>query len=92
MSNHGGRQLDGATSTLTALPEVAAGVSGRVPVLFDGGVRRGVDVLKALALGADVVCVGRPAVWGLACGGEKGVGHALNILTDELRTAMTLAG
>ena len=50
------------------------------------------DVLKALALGADVVCVGRPAVWGLACGGEKGVGHALNILTDELRTAMTLAG
>ena len=92
VSNHGGRQLDGAASTLAALPEVVAGVAGRVPVIFDGGVRRGVDVLKALALGADLVCVGRPVAWGLACGGEAGVAHAFGLLKEELHVAMMLAG
>jgi isopentenyl diphosphate isomerase/L-lactate dehydrogenase-like FMN-dependent dehydrogenase len=92
VSNHGGRQLDGSAATLDALPEVVAGVAGACPVIFDGGVRRGSDVLKALALGADLVAVGRPCAWGLACGGEVGVGKALELLTEELRVAMTLAG
>jgi len=92
VSNHGGRQLDGSAATLDALPEVVAGVAGTCPVIFDGGVRRGSDVLKALALGADLVAVGRPCAWGLACGGEVGVGKALELLTEELRVAMTLAG
>ena len=92
VSNHGGRQLDGSAATLDALPEVVAGVAGKCPVIFDGGVRRGSDVLKALALGADLVAVGRPCAWGLACGGEVGVGKALELLTEELRVAMTLAG
>ena len=94
VSNHGGRQLDGSPATLDALPEVVAGVNGAggCVVIFDGGVRRGTDALKALALGADLVAVGRPAAWGLACGGERGVGKAVELLTEELRTAMTLAG
>ena len=92
VSNHGGRQLDGSAATLDALPEVVAGVAGKCPVIFDGGVRRGSDVLKALALGADLVAIGRPCAWGLACGGEVGVGKALELLTEELRVAMTLAG
>jgi isopentenyl diphosphate isomerase/L-lactate dehydrogenase-like FMN-dependent dehydrogenase len=92
VSNHGGRQLDGSAATLDALPEVVAGVAGACPVIFDGGVRRGSDVLKALALGADLVAIGRPCAWGLACGGEVGVGKALELLTEELRVAMTLAG
>ena len=92
VSNHGGRQLDGSAATLDALPEVVAGVAGKCPGIFDGGVRRGSDVLKALALGADLVAVGRPCAWGLACGGEVGVGKALELLTEELRVAMTLAG
>ena len=73
MSNHGGRQLDGAPAGITALPEVVEAVGGRVPVLVDGGVRRGTDILKALALGAAAVLVGRPLVWGLAVDGEAGV-------------------
>ena len=99
VSNHGGRQLDGSPATLDALPEVVAGVKEGVKegaptcvVIFDGGVRRGTDALKALALGADLVAVGRPVAWGLACGGERGVGKAVELLTEELRTAMTLAG
>lgn len=99
VSNHGGRQLDGSPATLDALPEVVAGVKEGVKegaptcvVIFDGGVRRGTDALKALALGADLVAVGRPVAWGLACGGELGVGKAVELLTEELRTAMTLAG
>ena len=92
VSNHGGRQLDGSPATLDALPEVVAGVDGACVVIFDGGVRRGTDALKALALGADLVAVGRPVAWGLACGGERGVGKAVELLTEELRTAMTLAG
>ena len=92
VSNHGGRQLDGAPATLEALPGVARGVSGRVPIIFDGGVRRGADALKAIALGADLVAVGRPAAFGLACAGRAGVEAALGTLAEELRTAMALAG
>jgi isopentenyl diphosphate isomerase/L-lactate dehydrogenase-like FMN-dependent dehydrogenase len=92
VSNHGGRQLDGAPATLEALPGVAGGVSGRVPIIFDGGVRRGADALKAIALGADLVAVGKPAAFGLACAGRAGVEAALGMLAEELRTAMALAG
>jgi isopentenyl diphosphate isomerase/L-lactate dehydrogenase-like FMN-dependent dehydrogenase len=92
VSNHGGRQLDGVAAGITALPEVVAAVAGRVPVLMDGGVRRGTDVLKALALGAAAVLVGRPAAWGLAVGGEQGVVDVLEILRAELENAMLLAG
>jgi 4-hydroxymandelate oxidase len=92
VSNHGGRQLDGAIATLDALPAVAAAVAGRVPVLFDGGVRHGVDILVARALGADVVLVGRPPIWGLAAGGAAGVTGVLSRLRAELELAMALAG
>ena len=92
VSNHGGRQLDGVSASITALPEVIDAVAGRVPVLVDGGVRRGTDVLKSLALGAAAVLVGRPAVWGLAVGGERGVVDVLEILRAELRNAMLLSG
>lgn len=92
VSNHGGRQLDGGVATIDALPEVAGAVEGRVPVLLDGGVRRGTDVLKALALGADAVAVGRPALWGLAVDGAGGVRDVLDLLRGEVLEAMTLAG
>ena len=92
VSNHGGRQLDTAIATVEALPEVAEAVDGRVPVLVDGGVRRGTDVVKALALGADAVAVGRPLLWGLAVDGEAGVGRVLGILRQELDLALALCG
>ena len=92
VSNHGGRQLDGAPAALDALPEIAAEVAGRVPVLLDGGVRRGVDVLAALALGADAVLLGRPVLHGLAVDGRDGVADVLGIVTEELEDAMALAG
>jgi 4-hydroxymandelate oxidase len=92
VSNHGARQLDGAPATIDALPGVVAAVGGRCPVLMDGGVRRGTDVLKALALGAAAVLVGRPILWGLAVGGEQGVARVLELLRGELSTAMALAG
>jgi 4-hydroxymandelate oxidase len=92
VSNHGGRQLDGAIASLDALPAVLEAVAGRGPVLFDGGVRRGTDALMALALGATVVGIGRPILWGLAVGGEQGVGRVLDILSAELEHAMALAG
>jgi 4-hydroxymandelate oxidase len=92
VSNHGGRQLDGVAAGITALPEVVDAVAGRVPVLMDGGVRRGTDVLKALALGAAAVLVGRPAAWGLAVGGEQGVVDVLEILRFEIANAMLLSG
>jgi 4-hydroxymandelate oxidase len=92
VSNHGGRQLDGAPASIEALPGVVAAVAGRCPVLFDGGVRSGTDVLKALALGAAAVLVGRPILWGLAVGGEEGVARVLSLLQHELSTAMALAG
>lgn len=92
VSNHGGRQLDAGVATIDALPDVVAAVEGRVPVLIDGGVRRGTDVLKALARGADAVAVGRPVLWGLAVDGSEGVRDVLRILRDEVEEAMTLAG
>ncbi|MBL1092307.1 MULTISPECIES: alpha-hydroxy acid oxidase [Streptomyces] len=92
VSNHGGRQLDGAVATLDALPEVVAAVDGRCPVFLDGGIRHGTDVLKALALGARAVFVGRPVLWGLAAGGEAGARGVLTLLRDELEDAMALAG
>jgi len=92
VSNHGGRQLDGAPATLTALPPIVEALRGRAEVLVDGGVRWGTDVLKALALGARAVLVGRPILWGLAVGGEAGVAAVLGILRDELERAMALAG
>jgi 4-hydroxymandelate oxidase len=84
VSNHGGRQLDGDPATLDALPEVAAALGGRLPVLVDGGIRRGTDVVKALALGAQAVLVGRPVLWGLAAGGEAGVARVLQLLGEEV--------
>lgn len=92
VSNHGGRQLDYAPGTLEALPEVVAGAAGRVPVVFDGGIRRGTDMLKAFALGASFVFVGRPLVWALGAGGEEGVARLLAMLEVELKNSMALAG
>jgi isopentenyl diphosphate isomerase/L-lactate dehydrogenase-like FMN-dependent dehydrogenase len=92
VSNHGGRQLDNAPATVDALPEVVEAVAGRIPVLLDGGVRRGSDVAVALAIGADAVLVGRPALWGLAVDGEAGARRALEMLTEELRLALALLG
>ncbi|RMH85317.1 alpha-hydroxy-acid oxidizing protein [Pseudomonas sp. AOB-7] len=92
VSNHGGRSLDGLPATIEALPEVAAAVQKQVPLLLDGGIRRGSDVLKALALGADGVLVGRPYVFGLAAAGAVGVAHVLQMLRGELEVAMALTG
>ncbi len=92
VSNHGGRQLDTTESTVRILPEVAAAVSGRIPLLVDSGFRRGTDVFKAIALGADGILLGRPVVWALAVGGEKGVVDAVGLLIEELRIAMRIAG
>ena len=92
VSNHGGRQLDGGEATVLALPDVVEAVSGRIEVYVDGGFRRGCDILKALALGARGVFVGRPYLWGLAAGGEAGVARVLEILRAELSLAMALAG
>ncbi|MBO4164499.1 alpha-hydroxy-acid oxidizing protein [Micromonospora sp. MMS20-R2-23] len=92
VSNHGGRQLDGVTATLDALPAVVAAVDGRLPVLVDGGLRRGTDVLVALALGATAVLVGRPVLWGLAVAGAAGVRHVLDLLRADLDRALALVG
>ncbi|NYT70098.1 alpha-hydroxy acid oxidase [Pusillimonas noertemannii] len=92
VSNHGGRTLDGLPATIEVLPEVANAVGDRVPVLLDGGIRRGTDVFKALALGARAVLVGRPYVHGLAAAGAAGVVHVLHMLRTELEIAMALAG
>ncbi|XP_067943693.1 uncharacterized protein [Watersipora subatra] len=92
VSNHGGRQLDGVYSSISALPEVVKAVGGRVEVYMDGGIRTGTDVLKALALGARAVFIGRPAIYGLAVGGEDGVRKVLEILRAELKLAMQLTG
>ena len=92
VSNHGGRQLDSVHAPITVLPEVVEAVAGRVPVLVDGGFRRGTDVFKALALGANAAMVARPVCWGLAVAGEEGVADVLRILRMELENAMALAG
>ena len=92
VSNHGGRQLDAAIASLDALPAIADVVDGRLPILLDGGVRRGTDVLIALASGATAVGIGRPVIWGLAVDGETGVGNVLDLLRSELENAMALSG
>ncbi len=92
VSNHGGRQLDSTPATIDQLPLIVEAVEQRLPVLLDGGVRRGTDVVKALALGATAVAVGRPAVWGLAAGGEAGVARVLALLRNELDNALRLCG
>jgi len=92
ISNHGGRQLESDLSTIECLEEVVKEVKGAIPVLIDGGVRRGTDIFKALALGATAVCIGRPYVYGLAVSGQQGVERVLDILTEELERNMRLAG
>ncbi|KAK9469258.1 FMN-dependent dehydrogenase [Lipomyces arxii] len=92
VSNHGGRQLDGCLPTLHALPEVVEAVKGRIPVHLDGGIRRGSDIFRAIALGADFVWIGRPVLWGLAYDGQKGVERAEEILEDEFKLTMALSG
>ena len=92
VSNHGGRQLDGVPATLDALPEVVEAVAGAAEVLMDGGVRRGTDVLKALALGARACLVGRPVLWALAAGGGEGVRHLLGLLRAEVELGLALLG
>ncbi|GMH14206.1 hypothetical protein Nepgr_016047 [Nepenthes gracilis] len=92
VSNHGARQLDYTPASISALDEVVSAVGGKVPVLFDGGVRRGTDVFKALALGAQAVLIGRPVIFGLAAKGEYGVKQVIQMLSDELELTMALAG
>lgn len=92
VSNHGGRQLDGAPASLDVLPEIADAVGARLEIYLDGGVRRGADILKAVALGARAVCIGRPYIWGLAADGARGVQRVIELLRDEFDTAMALTG
>jgi lactate 2-monooxygenase len=92
VSNHGGRQVDGAIAALDALPDVAGAVAPEVPVLFDSGIRTGADAVKALALGARAVLIGRPAMWGLALAGEEGVRHVLRTFLGELDNTLAMAG
>ena len=92
VSNHGGRQLDRSLATADALPEIAEALEGRATLLVDGGIRRGIDVVTALALGADAVLVGRPALWGLAAAGREGVARVLALLREELELALGLCG
>jgi isopentenyl diphosphate isomerase/L-lactate dehydrogenase-like FMN-dependent dehydrogenase len=92
VSNHGGRQIDGEIPSLAALPDVVSAVGDELTVLFDSGIRTGSDVMKALALGAKAVLLGRPYVYGLGVGGEDGVRHVLRALLAELDLSMALAG
>jgi L-lactate dehydrogenase (cytochrome) len=92
VSNHGGRQLDGVSSTAQAVPRVADAIAGRIPILADGGVRSGLDVVRMLALGADFVLLGRAWAYALAARGQEGVGHVLRLIDSEMRVAMALTG
>jgi 4-hydroxymandelate oxidase len=92
VSNHGARNLDTVPPTIDILPEVVERVAGRIPVLCDSGIRRGTDVLKALALGANAVLIGRPYLYGLSVGGDAGVTRVINILKNEFRVAMAMSG
>ncbi|MGF1486677.1 MAG: alpha-hydroxy acid oxidase [Prochloraceae cyanobacterium] len=92
VSNHGGRQLDGAIATIDALGDITAAVGDKIDVLIDGGIRRGNDILKALAIGAKAILIGRPLLWGLAVDGENGAKHVLEMLANELDNAMALSG
>ena len=92
VSNHGGRNLDAVVAAIDVLPEIVSAIGGRIPVLFDSGVRRGSDVIKALALGANAILIGRPTLYGLAAAGEPGVTRALTILNDEIDRTLGLIG
>ena len=92
VSNHGGRQLDSTITSIDALYPITQAVAGRCEIYVDGGIRRGTDILKALALGARAVLIGRPVIWGLAVNGAAGVQHVLELLSNELALAMALAG
>ena len=92
VSNHGARQLDFVPSTIEALPNIVKAVQNKIPIFLDGGIRRGTDVLKALALGAKAVFIGRPVLFGLSHSGSEGVKRILEILKDEFKRAMTLCG
>lgn len=92
VSNHGGRQLDGAAATLEVLPEIAKAVGNRVSILIDGGIQSGSDIVKAISLGADAVLIGRPILWGLAVGGEQGVGQVIECISEEMALTMRLIG
>jgi len=92
VSNHGGRMLDSSIAPIHTLPAIVEQVAGRIPVLLDSGVRRGSDIVKALALGATTVLIGRAPLYGLAVNGEKGAQHVLEILTDEVRRVIGLLG
>lgn len=92
ISNHGGRASETGRGTLDCLPEMADEIQGRIPILIDGGFRRGTDIFKALALGANAVCIGRPYIWGLASFGQEGVAAVLQLLRDELEMVMGQAG
>ncbi|EGC37948.1 hypothetical protein DICPUDRAFT_97074 [Dictyostelium purpureum] len=92
VSNHGGRQLDTSPSTIEVLPAISKVVQGKIPLILDGGIRRGTDILKALAFGANAVLIGRPVIWGLSCGGKDGVLRVLNLLNSELQLSMAFTG
>jgi len=92
VSNHGGRQLDSVPATIEVLPSVVEAVEERIPILMDGGIRRGTDIVKALALGAKAVAIGRPTLWGLAADGEKGIVTVLELLREELKCTLALCG
>jgi lactate 2-monooxygenase len=92
VSNHGGRQVDGVLASIDALPAITQVINGKIPVLLDSGIRSGADIFKALALGADAVCLGRPYVYGLAIDGQQGVETVLRNLVAELELTMTLSG
>jgi isopentenyl diphosphate isomerase/L-lactate dehydrogenase-like FMN-dependent dehydrogenase len=92
VSNHGARQLDGVPAPIEVLPEIAEAVAGRIPLLVDGGIRRGTDIVKALALGAQATLIGRPYIWALAAEGEAGVTRAISMLRAEFELAMALCG
>ncbi|QEY25368.1 alpha-hydroxy-acid oxidizing protein [Neisseria zalophi] len=92
VSNHGGRQIDGVPASMTALPAIAKAVNKRVPIILDGGVRYGIDIVRAIAMGADAVAVGRPMLYGLAMGGAQGVKSVIDYLNNDLKSAMLLSG
>lgn len=92
VSNHGGRQIDGVPASITALPPIVKAVNKRVPVILDGGIRRGIDIIRAVAMGADAVAVGRPMLYGLGLGGAQGVESVINFLNDDLKSTMLLTG
>lgn len=92
VSNHGGRQLDGVISSIEALPKIAEEINGQIPIIFDSGIHRGTDIIKALALGSTAVLIGRPYIYALTIDGEEGVKSYLYSLIDEFTTSMSLSG